>query len=541
VQGGILSVDGAVGATTVNGGLLMGTGTLGGLTVNGGIVAPGHSIGTLNVAGPVSFTGGTYQVETNLAGLSDKIAATGTATLTGGTVQVIAQAGAYSSAITYTILTAASGRTGAFSGVTTNIPYLSATLAYDANDVFLNLVRNQTFFSDQALTRNQRAVGTALDRFPASNPLFLAAANAGASAIPATLDSLSGEIHASVQSILIDDSLFVRDAVQSRLRQATYAGTDGAMAALGLGGPAMAYAGPANAYASAGRPPFPVKAVPFAANDLTWWTQGVGAWGSFDGDGNSAGVTRSLGGVFTGLDRRFGGDWRAGIAAGYSNSSVGLSARASSANIDTAHVAAYAGTSRGPLNFRTGAAFAWSEVGTSRSVLFPGFVDSVTAHYSASTSQVFGEVGYGFAVGKLAIEPFAGLAYVHLDTGGFTEAGGAAALAGAHTTEDVGYSSLGVRLAESFALFNGTAFVPRVSAYWQHAYGNTIPTASLSFLSTGSAFSVAGVPLGRDAAVVEAGFDWQLKPNAKIGISYFGELAGHATDHAVKGRFSLNF
>ncbi|MFT4117086.1 autotransporter domain-containing protein [Bradyrhizobium sp.] len=541
VQGGVLSVDGTVGATTVNGGILSGTGTLGSLTVNGGTVAPGHSIGTLNVAGPVSFTGGIYQVETNLAGQSDKIAATGAATLSGGTVQVIAQSGAYSSAITYTILTADDGRTGTFSGVTTNIPYLRATLVYDANDVFLNLVRNQTFFQDAGLTPNQRAVGVALDRFPVGNPLFAAAANVGAAAIPATLDSLSGEIHASVQSVLIDDSLFVRDAVQSRLRQATYAGGSGAMAALGLGGP-IAYAGPANAYASAGRPAFPVKAVPAQpAADLTWWTQGIGAWGSFDGDGNAAGVTRSLGGVFTGLDRRFGDDWRAGIAAGYSNSSVGLSARASSANIDTAHVAAYAGTSRGPLNFRAGTAFAWSEVGTSRSVLFPGFFDSVTAHYHASTSQVFGEVGYGFAVGKLAIEPFAGLAYVHLDTGSFSETGGAAALAVARSTEDVGYSSLGVRLAQSFALFNGTAFVPRLSAYWQHAYGNTIPTASLSFLSTGSAFSVAGVPLGQDAAVVEAGFDWQLKPNARIGVSYFGELAGHATDHAIKGRFSLNF
>ena len=420
VQGGTLSVDGTVGATTVNGGLLAGNGTLGGLTVNGGIVGPGHSIGTLNVSGNVGFSGGAYQVETNLAGLSDKIVATGTATLTGGTVQVVAQAGTYSSAITYTILTAASGRTGAFAGVTTNIPYLSATLAYDANDVFLNLVRNPTFFQDQALTRNQRAVGTALDRFPVNNPLFAAAANVGAGAIPRTLDSLSGEIHASVQSVLMDDSLFIRDAVQSRLRQATYAGSNGAMAALGLGGPIMAYSDPANAYASASRTAFPTKATPMAAQtpaELTWWTQGIGAWGNFDGDGNAAGVSRNLGGVFTGLDRRFGDDWRAGIAAGYTNSSVSVSARASSANIDTAHVAVYAGTSRGPLNFRSGAAFAWNEVGTSRAVLFPGFLDNATAHYSASTSQVFGEVGYGFAVGKLAIEPFAGLAYVHLDTG----------------------------------------------------------------------------------------------------------------------------
>ena len=68
-----------------------------------------------------------------------------------------------------------------------------------------------------------------------------------------------------------------------------------------------------------------------------------------------------------------------------------------------------------------------------------------------------------------------------------------------------------------------------------------MPTSALSFLGTASAFSVAGVPLARDAAIVEAGFDWQLRPNAKIGVSYFGELAGHVTDHAVKGRFSLNF
>ncbi len=109
-------------------------------------------------------------------------------------------------------------------------------------------------------------------------------------------------------------------------------------------------------------------------------------------------------------------------------------------------------------------------------VLFAGFLDNATAHYSASTSQVFGEVGYGFAVGKLAIEPFAGLAYVHLDTGCFSEAGGAAALAGSRATEDTGYSSLGVRLAESFALCNGTTVVQRLSAYWQHAYGDTVPT-----------------------------------------------------------------
>lgn len=263
--------------------------------------------------------------------------------------------------------------------------------------------------------------------------------------------------------------------------------------------------------------------------------------GRIDGDGNAAAVSRSLAGFFTGVDRRFGDNWRAGIAAGYTNSSLSVDARSSAANIDTANLAAYAGANYGPLSLRSGAAFAWSTIGTNRSILFPGFVDNTTARYGAGTSQVFGEVGYARAFGKVAIEPFAGLAYVHLETGGFTEAGGGAALAGARTTEDVGYSSLGVRLAESFALANGMAIVPRASAYWQHAYSGVTPATALTFLGTGISFSVAGVPLARDAAIVESGFDLQLSPHAKIGVSYFGELATHLNDHSVKGKFTWNF
>src|SRR5262249_18248465 len=79
------------------------------------------------------------------------------------------------------------------------------------------------------------------------------------------------------------------------------------------------------------------------------WVQGLGAWGRINSDGNAAEVNRNLGGVFTGFDQRFG-DWVVGIAGGYTNSSVNVSARASSANIDAAHLAAYAGTSFGAWN-----------------------------------------------------------------------------------------------------------------------------------------------------------------------------------------------
>jgi outer membrane autotransporter protein len=554
VNAGILNVNGSLVSTVfVNaGGTLMGNGPIGGLVVGaGGTVAPGNSIGTFTVNGNVIFQPGSiYQVEANTAGQSDKIVASGTATLTGGTVQVLAENQAYARQTRYTILTASGGVGGAFANVTSNLAFLTPTLSYDPNDVFLTLNRNDTTFASVAQTPNQRAVAGALDRSPLFSPLVQAVVNlTGASALRA-FDALSGEIHGSVQTTIVDDSRYVRQAVLGRLRQAPYANGAGAMAALSTGGPMLAYADSFAAadavlgYADAKKPAFPIKAPPLAAPaqtpDLTFWAQGVGAWAKINSDGNAADVGRNLAGFFTGFDRRFG-EWRLGAAAGYTNSSVSVSARASSANIDTAYLAAYAGTGFGAWNFRSGATFAWNTIGTSRSVVFPGFAEQASARYGAGEGQVFGELGYGMTFGGIAAEPFAGLAWVHLDTRGFTETGGVSALTGTGNMDDVGYSTLGLRAATYYLLQNGMALIPRASVAWQHAFSATTPTAALAFQSTGAGFGIWGVPIARDAALIEAGGDLQLTAQAKVGVSYAGQLANSAHNHSVKGNFTWRF
>src|SRR5262249_33482067 len=150
----------------------------------------------------------------------------------------------------------------------------------------------------------------------------------------------------------------------------------------------------------------PLEAPLQTPDDLTFWAQGVGAWGRINSDGNAADVARNLGGIFTGFDGRFG-EWRAGLAGGYTHSSQTVSARAGSAHIDHAYFGGYGGTSFGPLNFRSGAALAWHTIGTSRSIAFPGFSEQASARYSAVEGQVFGEIGYGMSFGNNAVEPFA--------------------------------------------------------------------------------------------------------------------------------------
>jgi len=83
--------------------------------------------------------------------------------------------------------------------------------------------------------------------------------------------------------------------------------------------------------------------------------------------------------------------------------------------------------------------------------------------------------------------------------------------------------------------------IPHWALAGQHAFGDVTPTAALSFQSIGSGFNILGVPIARDAALVEAGGDLQLTAQAKIGVSYAGQLANRAHDHSVKGNFTWRF
>ncbi|MCP1834390.1 outer membrane autotransporter protein [Bradyrhizobium sp. USDA 4518] len=76
---------------------------------------------------------------------------------------------------------------------------------------------------------------------------------------------------------------------------------------------------------------------------------------------------------------------------------------------------------------------------------------------------------------------------------------------------------------------------------WQYAFGDVTPTSALAFQGLGTGFTVAGVPLARNAALVEGGLDLRVTPQASIGIAYVGQLADRVQDHSVKASFSWKF
>ncbi|WP_172352621.1 autotransporter domain-containing protein [Mesorhizobium sp. NZP2298] len=529
VTGGTLLIEGALSNTQVavaSGAALGGTGTITGtVTVSGrlftGTLASGAGggIGTMSVGAVTFNTGSTYQVGANAAGQASRINATGSATINGGTVSVLAGAGSYSPQTDYTILSAAGGVSGAFADVTSNFAFLDPSLSYDADNVYLRLHRNNISFASVGLAANQMATGGGAESLGSGNPLYDAILQLPATAAAQdALDQLSGEIHASAKGMLLEDGHFVRDAATDRISAAF---GDGGVAAL----PIMAYGegGPEMVAADTDR---------FAV-----WGQAFGSWGSMDSDGNAAAFDRSTGGLLAGADTSVGG-WRVGLLGGYSHSSFGADGRNSTGKSDNYHLGLYGGTNWRAIAFRTGATYSWSSISTRRSVAFDGFADALSADYEAGTAQIFGEFAYRADAGQFKFEPFANLAYVSVHTNGFTEQGGSAALASAGSTTDATFTTLGLRGSTEFAL-GGVNATARGMLGWRHAFGDIKPLSTVTFAG-GDRFTIAGVPIGRDSALIEAGLDLLLAPNAKLGLSYTGQFGG-GVDQGAKVDLGVTF
>ncbi|HEV7259245.1 MAG TPA: autotransporter domain-containing protein [Bosea sp. (in: a-proteobacteria)] len=531
---GRLAVNGSLANSTftVLGGTLGGSGTVGATTVQAGAtIAPGNSIGTLTVNGNLTLApGSTYAAEIGGNGSSDRIAVTGKATVSGSNVIVSAidPQGLYKQGQRYTLITAAGGIEGGFASVTSSSAFLN--LALDAQTGAIGLNVSAKPFGTAADSRNQLATAGGLDSLPQLGGtllLYNSVLVLDAASGRAAFDQLSGEIHASAKTVLVEESAAVRGAAIDRLRSAFGTVGSAPMATMNYGFTAD--------LAPAVKGPMPtLRSDRFAA-----WGQGFGGFGRTDGDGNAGTLSRSTGGLMLGADLAVLDTLRIGVLAGYSHDRFDVNSRLSSGESDNYHLGLYGGGQWGAFGLRLGASYTWHDVTTRRTVAFAGFGDALRSSSHAGTAQVFGEVGYRFDVGQIALEPFAGLAYVSLHSDGIREIGGAAALSGRGDDTNVGYSTLGLRASTNVSL-NGMDLTLRGALGWRHAFGDVDPETTLAFAGS-NAFTVAGLPIAKNAALVEAGLDFAVGKNTTVGLSYTGQLATDARDHAFKANLAVRF
>lgn len=510
VNGGLLTVNGALtSAVTVNdNATLGGSGRIGAWTANSGSrVAPGNSIGTLNVAGDVTFApGSTYAVELSPTS-GDRIVAGGTATVSGATVSLSLENSPtlLSSAETqsllgrqYDILQAAGGIQGRFGAVLPDYLFIGGSLDYSGNGIQLDIERNATAFASVGQTPNQRAVAAAVEGLGAGNSVYeslLLAADAPAA--QHAFQQLSGEIYPALGSMLINDSRQLRDALGERLHDASAAHSNG-------------------------------------------WIKALGAWGTTDSSHDTAGYSTSIGGLLAGVDGALDEQTRIGLVTGYSDSSLSMgSGTHSSAKVDSYHLGAYAGHETGAWRLSTGAAYSWHRADVKRDLQYGNVSGKQKAKVDASTTQVFGEAAYRLHLQPLALEPFANLAYVHLDTEGFREKGNAAALKSTGDQRDAVLSTLGVRVLKTFNLSAQQSLDVSGHLGWQHSLSAIDSGQHLRFASGGTPYSVESSALLRDAALVGVQAGLALSKDVRVNLDYTGQLASREKSHGVG--LSLNW
>jgi subtilase-type serine protease len=532
IAGGVLAVGGSIASQTFVGfdGMLSGNGTIFGDVDNKGAVFAGWSSdgGTLTIDGDYRQRKDSWLfVEVGAPDGTSHLDVSGEALLEGGTVGVGLAPGGYRGDARHTILSAGGGITGRFDEICNCFAFLDFALSYDPGKIYLDVARNAVAFADVGTTRNQRAVGAGIESLGglirasaasgSGNALYDLIIGLDEETARAAFDSFSGELHPSVTSALVDESRFARDAISNRL--SAVFGT--------VNAPSM----PAWAYGPAG-------AIPAAADMSTAvWGQAYGAWGRISQSGNAAGLDRSAGGVFVGVDGDIGNAWRAGLMGGYGSSSFHVDARASSASVDSYTLAAYAGTRSGSAAFRFGAAHSWHDIDANRSLPFLGEI--AESDYGARTAQIFGEASYRVDSNRIAFEPFANLAYVRSHTDSFEESGTAGLIARS-ANQDAVLTTIGLRAETVVAEIASAAITARGMVGWQHAFGDVSPETTFAFAG-GTPFNVEGAPLARDALVLDAGLSIAATANFNASLSYTGQIAKGSVNQGVRGDLTWKF
>ncbi len=508
VGGGVLTLGGHStysGATAINNGTVkMGVGDAFANTTAVTIANNARwdlgAMGTQNVNGPVTFTGGILNI--NL-GANDNVLASAVATGNPGKVDVHGGDGSFDPNVDYIFLQGVGAAAGSFTVVGNDMPLLTPTAFIDGNHFELHFAKSGQTMAFLSQTKNQGAVGGALDNLLLTNPLYAQIATLGLPAILQTLDQLSGDFHASTKSALIETAEYLPEAMGDRLDQT-------------LGGSP------------------PVAPLAYAEDDKTKWPTakdgGPGAWAQGyghviqlgDATGNAGKLNATHGGVDAG-----NGDWLVGIGGGYSVSALRSDSRNATGNVQSFHALAYGGGEAGPVAVHVGGAYSLNTIGTTRSVL----MQTLTANYKARTIQAFGDIGADMGM----FTPFAGANYINVATDAFSETGGMAAVSAAASSQSIVFTTLGARAETDVG--NGLVF--RGMAGWRHAFGDVTPLDSLTI--QGQGYTVAGVPVAADAFVAEAGVDMKVGNGATLGVSYSGQIGPNAQDHGAKGTAAVQF
>ena len=505
-QGALLlagRLDAADTTTVLDGARLGGDGRFGAIEV-WGTLAPGNAVGTLQ-AGAVRFhEGARLEIDVTAAG-GDRLELA-SAELGGATVWVVPRdvpAAGVLSPYVFLQTEAALGQDNRFVGSQSASSRYLAELSYGAQSVAVTLTPTGKSFAEFARSEAERVIAERLDALGEAAPLYSALDQMSDAELEGMLGQLAGAELTAGARLAGEPAGMLGAAALGRVQQA----------GAGLGG-----AGPLG-YA-------PDVASLFDPQPVNLWGRVVTSLG--DTGGAKTGTTM----VLAGLDSLVEADWSFGALLGFGGSAMTsgeVESRAASLS-----AAVYGARPMGPLTLRFVGGATLSAVQSRRQVSGPGVDELYVASYPAFGLHLLAEVAVPLQLGPFGAELFADAGYSGVQTAGYSESGGPAALTVAAGWNQAVDLSAGLRLSHALALGTTLARLDGSLALTQRFASG----ASMLHSFAGSdAFAVVGPEAGGTGLLAGLNLHLDLDGTGLVDLGYAFSLRPSTSVQTLSARF----
>ena len=320
----------------------------------------------------------------------------------------------------------------------------------------------------------------------------LGAAQIQAMSLPtraAVLDSLSGQIYASAQTLTFQHSQTVNKDLSNRL---VMLGT-----------------------------------LENVGENAGVWVTGIGASGKLKQEGFGEGNTKIYGGQ-AGIDRQFGKSLILGTALSYSTSRVNFDRHGGKSDADSFGISLYGrlGNREVPyyLQGRIGAGFVDSNVERDI-ILGTSDVSRAKINHKDTVYSGYLETGYDVRKGNFTLTPYVGLSHDTVRRGGFTEENSQFGLTAGKKTYSQTAGLVGLRVGQGVNWSNGSKSTFQAYVTHQRAFKEQDLSFEAAYTGLSNAkFTVKGIGLSKNQTWVGAGVLTEVNPGFAWYVNYDGKI-----------------
>jgi uncharacterized protein with beta-barrel porin domain len=358
--------------------------------------------------------------------------------------------------------------------------------------------------------------------------VFDAMVGLGENEVEAALNAISGEAHASVQSVIENTFAQFGEGLTQRAMGGLSAGDAGFSP---LGYAARSTSAGVDAIDSAMLNPVPVSA----------WLAPLGGHASLTGNANAAALDLWSAGLAGGYEIT-GDNALAGVAFGYQRGWASVAARQSQSTIDSFMLGTYGALRDGPNTLTGALTIGTSHVATSRTITVGNVTNTANADYWTQSIGLSLEAAHDIELGiGTTLSPLATLDLGWSGHGGFTETGaGAFNLTAAAMGAIQIDAGLGLGISHVIATEGGTLTLSG-RAVWEHGVigGNT--GQSMTFAGGTTPFTVTGASPDGDRLKLGAGLTYKANDGLSFGASYTGSFSASGSAHKASVAINVQF